>query len=24
VLQSTTLPVLWMKIATRYEDRRRG
>lgn len=24
VLQSTTLPVLWMKIATRYEDRRRA
>ena len=24
VLQSTSLPVLWMKVATRYEDRRRA
>lgn len=24
VLRSTTLPVLWLKIATTYEDRRRG
>lgn len=24
VLRSTTLPLLWLKVATRYEDRRRG